>query len=120
MLRCVLNQTISWHNLNYLIYFIKIKKTFKSLDDLSVVIFKTHFSFLLLFNYQGPLAEAVMCTAMERGQWVLFQNCHLAPSWMPTLERLIEMVDPVKVRTRPQSYGCQRHHENRTTYYLFG
>ncbi|XP_037831220.1 dynein heavy chain 1, axonemal isoform X2 [Kryptolebias marmoratus] len=46
---------------------------------------------------QGPSAEAVMRTAVERGQWVLFQNCHLAPSWMPTLERLIERVDPVKV-----------------------
>uniref|UniRef100_A0A3Q2ZYK9 Dynein heavy chain region D6 P-loop domain-containing protein n=1 Tax=Kryptolebias marmoratus TaxID=37003 RepID=A0A3Q2ZYK9_KRYMA len=50
---------------------------------------------------QGPSAEAVMRTAVERGQWVLFQNCHLAPSWMPTLERLIERVDPVKVRTCP-------------------
>lgn len=81
---------------------------------------KLAFLFFCCLTLQGPLAEAVMCTAMERGQWVLFQNCHLAPSWMPTLERLIEMVDPVKVRTRPQSYGYQRHHENRTTYYLFG
>lgn len=43
---------------------------------------------------QGPLAEALARTAMERGQWVFFQNCHLAPSWMPSLERLIENISP--------------------------
>ena len=38
-----------------------------------------------------------MKQAMERGHWVFFQNCHLAPSWMPSLERLIEHIDPNKV-----------------------
>ncbi|XP_036957739.1 dynein heavy chain 1, axonemal isoform X2 [Acanthopagrus latus] len=46
---------------------------------------------------QGPRAETMMHTAMEKGQWVLLQNCHLAPSWMPALEILIEKIDPVKV-----------------------
>ncbi|XP_028430624.1 dynein heavy chain 1, axonemal isoform X1 [Perca flavescens] len=46
---------------------------------------------------QGPWAETLMHAAMKRGQWVFFQNCHLAPSWMPALERLIENIDPVKV-----------------------
>ncbi|KAK3096562.1 hypothetical protein FSP39_001310 [Pinctada imbricata] len=46
---------------------------------------------------QGPRAEAMMRSAMERGKWVFFQNCHLSPSWMPTLERLIEQIDPDKV-----------------------
>ncbi|XP_065895241.1 dynein axonemal heavy chain 1-like isoform X2 [Dysidea avara] len=46
---------------------------------------------------QGPIAENLMKLAMERGQWVFFQNCHLAPSWMPNLERLIEHIDPNKV-----------------------
>ncbi|KAM6980842.1 dynein axonemal heavy chain 1 [Aplochiton taeniatus] len=46
---------------------------------------------------QGPWAEALMHSAMERGKWVFFQNCHLAPSWMPSLERLIENIDPDKV-----------------------
>lgn len=41
----------------------------------------------------------MMHSAMERGKWVFFQNCHLAPSWMPSLERLIENIDPEKVRT---------------------
>ncbi|XP_036594745.1 dynein heavy chain 1, axonemal [Trichosurus vulpecula] len=46
---------------------------------------------------QGPLAEAMMQSSMERGKWVFFQNCHLAPSWMPSLERLIEHINPDKV-----------------------
>ena len=52
-----------------------------------------HFSFSL----QGPRAEAMMRSAMERGKWVFFQNCHLAPSFMPSLERLVENIDPDKV-----------------------
>lgn len=52
---------------------------------------------------QGPRAEAMMRSAMERGKWVFFQNCHLAPSFMPSLERLIEQIDPDKVITFTQS-----------------
>ncbi|XP_041836448.1 dynein heavy chain 1, axonemal isoform X2 [Melanotaenia boesemani] len=58
--------------------------------------FSKKMSVLSLGQGQGPLAEAMMQTAMEGGQWVFFQNCHLAPSWMPTLERLINSIDPVK------------------------
>jgi len=46
---------------------------------------------------QGPRAEAMFRSATERGTWVFFQNCHLAPSWMPTLERMVENIDPNKV-----------------------
>ncbi|XP_069045720.1 dynein axonemal heavy chain 1 isoform X1 [Lepisosteus oculatus] len=46
---------------------------------------------------QGPRAETMMHSAMERGKWIFFQNCHLAPSWMPSLERLIETIDIDKV-----------------------
>uniref|UniRef100_W5LYK9 Dynein axonemal heavy chain 1 n=1 Tax=Lepisosteus oculatus TaxID=7918 RepID=W5LYK9_LEPOC len=46
---------------------------------------------------QGPRAETMMYSAMERGKWIFFQNCHLAPSWMPSLERLIETIDIDKV-----------------------
>lgn len=44
-----------------------------------------------------------MRSAMERGKWVFFQNCHLAPSWMPTLERLIENIDSDKVCLKASS-----------------
>ena len=46
---------------------------------------------------QGPKAEAAFRAAIERGRWVFFQNCHLSPSWMPSLERLIENIDPETV-----------------------
>ncbi|XP_061731227.1 dynein axonemal heavy chain 1 [Nerophis ophidion] len=55
--------------------------------------FSKKMSAISLGQGQGPLAEALMRTAMERGQWVFFQNCHLAPSWMPALESLIENID---------------------------
>lgn len=34
---------------------------------------------------------------MERGMWVCLQNCHLSQSWMPSLERIVETIDPEKV-----------------------
>ncbi|KAL7706715.1 dynein heavy chain cytosolic putative [Lotmaria passim] len=43
---------------------------------------------------QGPRAERMLSEAMENGSWVLLQNCHLATSWMPTLERIVEGISP--------------------------
>ncbi|GCB79993.1 hypothetical protein scyTo_0017058, partial [Scyliorhinus torazame] len=59
--------------------------------------FSKKMSAISLGQGQGPRAEAMMRNSMERGKWVFFQNCHLAPSWMPSLERLIEAVDSDKV-----------------------
>jgi dynein heavy chain, axonemal len=39
---------------------------------------------------QAEFAEAGIKQAMQEGKWVLLQNCHLAPSFMPNLERIIE------------------------------
>jgi dynein heavy chain len=46
---------------------------------------------------QGPRAEVIIKEALERGMWVLLQNCHLAPSWMPALDRLIDSITLDKV-----------------------
>lgn len=46
---------------------------------------------------QGPRAEQMIHEACEIGSWVFFQNCHLAPSWMPRLERTIENISPDSV-----------------------
>ncbi|OQR82552.1 dynein heavy chain [Achlya hypogyna] len=45
---------------------------------------------------QGPRAEALIETSKAMGDWVLLQNCHLAKSWMPALEKKVEelAVDP--------------------------
>lgn len=59
--------------------------------------FSKKLSAISLGQGQGPRAEAMMRSAMERGKWVFFQNCHLAPSFMPSLERLVENIDPDKV-----------------------
>lgn len=47
----------------------------------------------------------MMRSSIERGKWVFFQNCHLAPSWMPALERLIEHINPDKVPQPPLLKG---------------
>ena len=43
---------------------------------------------------QGVMAERMMSEMMRTGGWVLLANCHVAVSWMPSLERILEQWDP--------------------------
>jgi len=46
---------------------------------------------------QGPIAERTMSSAMDKGLWILLQNCHLAASWMPKLEAIVEQYVPDEI-----------------------
>ena len=41
---------------------------------------------------QEPVAESVVTRFAKEGGWVMLQNCHLMSSWVPALERLLEVV----------------------------
>ena len=44
---------------------------------------------------QGPVAERLISKATKNGDWVFLQNCHLAQSWMTSMEMVIKgLADP--------------------------
>ncbi|EAY19693.1 Dynein heavy chain family protein [Trichomonas vaginalis G3] len=59
--------------------------------------FSKKLSSMSLGQGQGEYAEQRLTEAMDRGHWLLLQNCHLAVSWLPRLEILIEKIKPEEV-----------------------
>ena len=51
------------------------------------------FQSISLGQGQGPRAAALIQQGQNEGLWVCLQNCHLATSWMPSLEKIFEDMD---------------------------
>ncbi|KAG5895230.1 hypothetical protein JTB14_003447 [Gonioctena quinquepunctata] len=53
---------------------------------------KTSLMTISLGQGQGPIAQQMINTGIESGQWAVLQNCHLAESWMRELDRICDEV----------------------------
>jgi dynein heavy chain, axonemal len=55
---------------------------------------------------QGPVASALIDNGLKTGDWVVLQNCMLAKSWMPELDRIIF---ELQERVNQETNGNQTH-----------
>jgi dynein heavy chain len=51
---------------------------------------------------QGPRAESLLDEGVKKGSWVFLANCHLMLSWMPILEKRIDMIGDGTIDALPE------------------
>ncbi|ESO83512.1 hypothetical protein LOTGIDRAFT_133247 [Lottia gigantea] len=62
-----------------------------------------HLDMISLGRGQGPKAEELISKAqILKGRWVFLQNCHLAASWMPKLQSIVESFNKPSDEMDPQ------------------
>ena len=76
--------------------------TFRTLAE-SHGIALNHLHTVSLGTGQGPQTRALIEDSMRTGDWVIIQNCHLAGTWMPELERLVRVLGTSNLLTEPSS-----------------
>eukprot|EP00494_Astrolonche_serrata_P025119 UN25380 len=62
----------------------------QKLADKMGLIEKSRFKYLALGQGQANIAKKLLEVGAARGHWVVLQNCHLMPSWLKTLEKIIQ------------------------------
>ena len=55
------------------------------------------FESISLGQGQGPKAAKMIESGCNLGGWVLLANCHLAASWMASLEQIVEQFNPDQI-----------------------
>lgn len=48
--------------------------------------------YMALGQGMGPKAQELIETGATRGLWIMLQNCHLLPTWLKTLEKILEKI----------------------------
>lgn len=56
--------------------------------------------YMALGQGMGPKAAESIEVGSSRGLWVMLQNCHLLPSWLKTLEKILEKLQKPHVDFR--------------------
>ncbi|XP_057654894.1 dynein axonemal heavy chain 2 isoform X2 [Diorhabda carinulata] len=59
----------------------------------------TRFQSISLGQGQAPIATKLLQVGAKEGQWIFLANCHLSLSWMPKLDKIIEMLQTGKVNS---------------------